>query len=151
MKKTILKNEAYYEITWAPFMKYDRHMLTRLMPIMPGLTGLYYKKNDRYTPTLFLECWRDGIRDGIKNFMDPFFLKYRELRKQVDMDEVYVSYTIINTSTKDLKDILYYLIQTYKPANNSDAFTHSGRYHDIHVSEIQSDSFDGLDKKKVYY
>ena len=150
MKKMILKDEAYYQIEWSPFMKYDRHTLARLMPDVSGLTGFFYKKHDKYIPTLFLECWRDGLRDGIKNFMEPFFIKYKDLREKVDMEEVHISYTIITTSTKDLRDILFYLIRTYKPANNSQLFTHSGRYQNVHVSEKQSTSFDGLDEKKVY-
>ncbi|MDR3237241.1 MAG: hypothetical protein LBT84_01925, partial [Spirochaetia bacterium] len=95
MEKRVIKQEAYYKIIWSPIEKYDRHLLTRLMPEMPGITGLFYKDDSGYAPVLFLECWRDGVRDGIKNFMDPIFIRYKEIRENIDMDEVYVSYTII--------------------------------------------------------
>lgn len=146
MEKLVTKDNAYYKIVWSPFGKYDRHLLSRLMPVTPGIVGLFYQSSNRYTPVLFIECWRDGLRDGIKNFMDPVFLKFKELRKQVDLEQVHISYTVIESSPKDMADILYFLIKSYKPKLNSQEFKHSGRYKNVYVSETQSKDFSFIKK-----
>lgn len=139
MKKTIISDNAYYSISWSPFEKYDRHVLTRILPELPGITGLFYQDKGKYKPVLFLECWRDGIRGGIKNFMDPVFQKYKELREAVDMEKVWISFTVITSSPYDLADILYCLIHQYRPELNSLLFRHSGRSKNIYLTEDQKE------------
>ncbi len=139
MKKIIRSENAFYSISWSPFEKYDRHILTRIMPELPGITGLFYQEKGKYVPVLFLECWRDGIRGGIKNFMDPVFQKFRGLRESVDIEKVWISFTVITSSASDLADILYCLINTYRPELNSLLFTHSGRYKNVYLSEDQKE------------
>ena len=75
------------------------------------------------------------------------YAKFRGLREIIDMEDTYISFTIVDTSPKDLRDILYYLIMTYKPAfNNAEAFRDSGRYRNIYVKETQRDEFDVVEK-----
>ncbi|MCL1911213.1 MAG: hypothetical protein FWG13_03300 [Leptospirales bacterium] len=150
MEKRILDNKAYYKIWWSPLEKYDRHILSRLMPEMPGIAGLFIKEGDELFPLLFLGCWQDGIRDLVKNFMDPLSIHYKELRgeieKKTEMEDIHIAYTVIETSPKDIQDVLHCLIQTHRPANNSQSFSNSGRYKNVYVEELQGKSFDGIGK-----
>ena len=134
--------------------KYDRHTFSRLMPEIPGIAGFFTEKNGERSPLLFLGCWQDGIRGLIKNFMDPFFLRYKELREEIEkkfeMEDIHVAYTIIETSPKDIQDILHYLIQTHHPANNSSSFPDTGRYKNVYVEELQGKNFDGIGKNNPY-
>ena len=127
--------------------RYDRHILTRL-PGMPGIIGLFIEKGGKRFPLLFLGSWLDGIRGLIKNFMDPFFIRYRELREKIEekieMEEIRVTCTVIETSPEDIQDILYYLIQTYRPPNNLQSFAGSGRYKNVYVEELQGKDFDEI-------
>jgi len=131
-------------------LQYDRHVFTRLMPGVPGITGFFTEKDGERLPILFLGCWQDGLRDLIKNFMDPFFIRYKELReeieKEIEMEEIHIAYTVIETSPKDIQDILYYLIQTHHPSSNSLSFSSSGRYKKVYVEELQGKSFSGIGK-----
>jgi hypothetical protein len=148
MEKMVLDNDAYYKIWWSQVEKYDRHILTRLMPELPGIIAIFGLEDGEYFPVLFLASWRDGVRDGIKNFMDPFFSRYRALRESVEkkkyLTEAGVSHTLIESSPADLQDILYRLIQTYRPLNNSLSFPCSGRYKNIYVEELRDKKSDSI-------
>ena len=145
-----MNNEAYYRIWWSPIKRYDRHVFSRLMPEIPGITGFFTEENNERSPILFLGCWQDGLRNLIKNFMDPLSIRYKELRedieKQVEMEEVHVTYAVIETSPKDIQDILHYLIRTHHPSNNSRSYPSSGRYKNVYVEELQGEDFGGIGK-----
>jgi len=131
MKKNIINNDVYYTLAWSQVLKYEKYSASRTLPVMPGIIGLFQDKTSRYVPLLYFECWREGLRDGLKNFMEPT-PKFRELRKLIDPEELFFNFTIAEGTQKDLKDILYWLIQTYRPAyNNAESFSDSGRYKNI--------------------
>jgi hypothetical protein len=143
MKKDVFGVEVYYRLEWSPFFKYDKHQASRIMPNLPGIIGLYTKNQSVFEPVLLFECWRDGIRDGMKNFMDPIYYKFRDIRDSIDMEDIWISFTVVESSPQDLKDILFFLIKTYTPRfNNAGSFSDSRRYQSINVKETRMDSFD---------
>lgn len=88
---------------------------------------------------LFFACWRDGCRVGLKKLLDEFneFSTTRKsLRDSLMASELYLRYTVIDTSRDDIQDIMYWLINEYKPElNELAAFADSKRYMNIFIKE----------------
>jgi len=146
MKKNIINNDVYYALAWSEVQKYDRFTSSRTLPVLPGIIGLFQDKTSRYVPLVYFECWREGLRDGLKNFMLPT-PRYKTIRELIDPEELFFNYTVAEGPQKDLKDVLFWLIKTYKPLyNNSESFSDSGRYKNIHVKEIMRSPSDIIEK-----
>jgi hypothetical protein len=143
MKKDVVGAEVYYRLEWSPFFRYDKHQASRIMPNLPGIIGLYTRNQSVFAPVLFFECWRDGVRDGMKNFLDPLYFRFRDIRGMIDMEDIWISFTIVESSPQDLKDILFFLIKAHTPRfNNAESFGDSRRYRSINIKETRMEGFD---------
>jgi hypothetical protein len=147
MKKRIHNDEAFYDIVWSQYHKYDKYTANKILPELAGIVSLHKPVKDSYSDLIFYGCWRDGCRIGLKKFIDPENSDYRHIVTNFDMNSLYYRYTIIDTSPADLKDILYWLIGSYDPVyNNKEAFADSKRYKNINVRESIMKSGDVIER-----
>ncbi len=136
MKKDIRNKEAFYALVWSKLYRFDRYTSKRILPELSGIIALMKKEKDREEYLMFYACWRDGMRVALQKLMDPLIDKHTEIRKQLDPDNLYYKYTPVETSIKDLQDIMFWLIKTYKPQfNDAASFKDSERYMNISVTE----------------
>ncbi|MCU0847052.1 MAG: hypothetical protein MUD12_04120 [Spirochaetes bacterium] len=143
MKKTAIGKDAYYHIAWSPVHKYDKYSATRIVPDLAGIFCLLGKEGDRFRYLIFYSCWRDGCRVGLKKFLDQDMSKHIEIVRQLDFNNLYFRFTVIEESLKDMQDIMYWLVQTYSPEfNNAEGIQDSKRYASIYLkeTEIEGDS-----------
>lgn len=134
--KILNKNEVCYDISWSKLFEYDRISATRILPELSGIICIYHKIKGRYQPIMFFACWRDGCRVGLKKLLDEFLSKHQDLRNIILQDDVYYKYAVVDTKPKDMKDVMFWLIQEYKPAlNDYRNYTDSKRYRNIYVKE----------------
>lgn len=136
MIKKTSGNDVYYSIEWSRVIEYDKYSATRIIPELSGIVRLMHKKNNRYTDILLYACWRDGCRVGLKKLMDELIDQHNDIREKLMEDDVYYCFTVIDTSPKDMQDIMYWLIKEYKPAlNDVKNFDDSKRYRNINIKE----------------
>ncbi len=139
MKKSLSNDNVFYTIAWSKLYHYDKHEAGRVLPELAGIICLV-EELPRGDPAflIFYGCWREGLRMGLKNFMDPDFTKYPELLKDLLGKKVRYKYTVVDSNPTDMQDILFWLIQNYTPLlNNPVDFKDSGRYENIFVKETQ--------------
>lgn len=136
MKKHVYGDEVYYEITWSPLYRYDKYTAGRILPEMAGILSFQEKDLPDENILLFYGCWRSGCRIGLKNLLDSMISPHPDLRDQIDTEELYFRYTVIDTTYRDLQDILFWLTRTYQPPlNDHRNFKDSQRYRGISVQE----------------
>ena len=137
MKKEIHRGNVHYTIDWSPHTDYDKFRV-RGLPDTPGIVELFHRHAPGSLESLiFLDCWREGLRTGIAMFMDPLVPRLEDIRTQIcDLDLVY-RFCPVETSPRDLKDILHWLIRTYKPKYNNHEYSCSRRYDAIAVTETE--------------
>ena len=136
MIKNIRNKDVYYQIAWSKIYKYDKYEVIKILPELAGIICLGNKIQNNFEYLLFYACWRDGCRVSMKKLVDHRITVNPEITSQVDTEELFYKYTIIDTNPKDIKDIMYWLIKTYEPSmNNSKSFTDSKRYENIYVKE----------------
>jgi len=138
MKKEVQNDNVLYTIIWSKIYPYDKYRASMILPEMPGLICLIGKAiNMEPKCLLFYSCWRDGLRNGLRFFLNPLYTRLPEILKQIDVKNLYFKYSVIDTNFKDLKDIMYWLILQYEPSFNSiDLFDDSKRYAYINVREM---------------
>ena len=86
---------------------------------------------------IFYGCWREGLRITTRNFFDPIFSQHTDIVEQLHDRKLLYKYAVIDTTPKDVKDVMYWLINHYKPLFNDDAgFKDSKRYKHIYVREL---------------
>ncbi len=147
MKKRVHGQEVYYTLAWSPVKAYDRFSASRFLPELPGIVEIISIENGAFRTLMFLECWREGLRSGIKNLMEPDSPKFRDIRRELARYDIAYRYTEVNSSPNDLRDIMHWLIQaTSAPFNNVTGFTHTGRYRIINVKEISRNSEDIIER-----
>lgn len=147
MRKDVIKDDVYYSILWSQLYRYDRHEATRILPELPGILWLLYLRQSKEEHLMFYSCWRDGCRDGLRNLMDGTYRKLPEVRRQLDTDRLFYRYTVIDSSMKDLQDIMFWLINSYTPRfNNAEGFQDSKRYRNIYVKESERKKDDVVDR-----
>lgn len=136
MKKDVRNKEAFYALVWSKLYRFDRYTSKRILPELSGIIALMKKEKGREEYLMFYACWRDGMRVALQKLMDPLIDKHNEIRTQLDPDNLYYKYTPVETSIKDLQDIMFWLIKTYKPQfNDAASFKDSERYMNISVTE----------------
>lgn len=137
MKKKEVNDGVLYTIAWSPLHKYDKYSITKIIPELPGIV-LLMENVPRNQPRklLYFSCWRDGLRIGLKNLMDPIFTRHPALSSRLQGRDLYYMYTVVDTTPRDMQDILWWLIQTYKPElNDNENYTDSQRFTNISVRE----------------
>ena len=152
MKKRVNDCNVYYTIMWSPVFPYDKYHATRILPELAGVICLM-EKNSVGVPKclLFYSCWRDGLRMGIKNLFDPIFSKIPDIREMLIGRNLLYKYTVIDTTPVDMKDIMYWLILSYRPEfNNYKGFKESGRYEKIYVRQMEMGNDDLIEKFPIY-
>ncbi len=139
-KKIFNDREVYYKIEWSRVFEYDRISATRILPELSGIISILRKEKKSYVPILFFACWRDGCRVGLKKLLDEFICKHPKLRDEILQDDVYYRYSVVDTSAKDMNDIMYWLIKEYKPhLNDHENYRDSGRFKSIYINEYFED------------
>ncbi len=137
MKVDIRSNEVFYKIQWSKIIPYEKYSASRILPELPGIICILKNRRPDPEPLIFFECWRDGLRDGLRIFMDPNRKKFSDILERIRELELMYMYTIIDTTPRDIQDILFFLINTYKPPfNNTSTFKDSGRFRGINVKEL---------------
>ncbi len=138
MEKQIFReNDVYYKIEWSRMFKYDRITAARILPELSGILCIMHREGRNFFPILFFACWRDGCRLGMKKLLDELACKHPQLREEIIKEDVYYRYTIVDTRAKDMNDILFWLMQEYKPElNDYKNYEDSQRYKNIHIKEI---------------
>lgn len=138
MKKSVLDKDVFYTIVWSPVYPYEKYSAWSKLPELAGIVCLLGKV-PRGEPEylIFYGCWRDGLRVGLKNFLDPLMTKFPEILEEMNGYDLLFKYAVLDKSPLDVKDIMYWLIKNYKPAfNNMEQFRDSRRYRDIYVKEM---------------
>lgn len=138
MKKKVIQDNAYYAIGWSKLYKYDRIMAARILPELPGILFIFENKGGRMQNLLCFACWRDGLRMGMKLLLDPVFSSQPHLMKKLQDKELWYKYCIVDSSPKDMQDVMFWLIKSYSPQfNNVSDFEDSKRYTEICVNELK--------------
>ncbi|MDY6934948.1 MAG: hypothetical protein SVZ03_12110 [Spirochaetota bacterium] len=137
MKKSLLNNDVFYTIVWTRIYQYDKYRIGGI-PELPGIICLLQKiPNGSPKYLIFYSCWRDGLRNGIKNFLNPSLTRFPEIIKNIDEKTLLYKYTIIDSKSQDLKDVMFWLIKEYQPVFNSLVdFEDSKRYKNIYLKEM---------------
>lgn len=135
MEKVIKDKNVYYDITWSQTKNCNRHSVLGI-PSMPGIACLFQEKQNVITYLLFYACWKSGVRNGIRDLLDPGFSQFPELIELSEKKDLKYKYAIVDTHYLDMQDIMYWLIKEYNPIlNNLKDFTDSKRYKDIYLME----------------
>ncbi len=149
MKKRIHNDEAFYDIAWSPFYKYEKYSAGKILPELAGIVSLHHAERNSYSDLIYYGCWRDGCRIGLKKFIDYETSNYKHIIGNFDMGNLYYRYTVVDTSPQDLKDILFWLIASYDAEyNNKRTFSDSKRYKNINVRESSMQQGDVIEKLK---
>jgi hypothetical protein len=136
MQKQIKKENVYYNIIWSQPAICDRHTIMGI-PGMAGIVCIFQKKHDVINYLLFYASWKSGVRGGARDLLDPDRSQFPQLIELSENKNLMFKYTIIDTSPKDMQDIMYWLINEYSPElNNSEDFTDSQRYKEIYLLEM---------------
>jgi len=139
MKKSLNNDDVFYTIAWSRTFRYDKHEAGRVLPELSGIIHLEEDVPREDKPCLlYYGCWREGLRLGLKNLLDPYFTKFPEVTRQLHAKKFLYRYTVVDSSPADMRDLLYWLIQNYGPLlNNPVDFTDSRRYENIFVKEME--------------
>ena len=139
MKKKVYQDKVLYTIAWSPVYKFDKYSITKIIPELAGIVAIMEKHSgETYHYILFYSCWRDGMRLGLKNLLDPIFTRHPDLAKAMEGRELLYKYTVVDTNPFDLQDVLWWLIQNYQPElNDINNYIHSQRYKEIYVREME--------------
>lgn len=152
MKKRITGDDAIYSIMWSKFYPNDKYTIIHSLPDLAGIVAIVEKHGPKEPVYLLLYgCWRAGIRSGIRAFLDPEKTRYKDLCNKILAHDFIFKYTVIDSSSADMLDVLYALAQVYAPAyNNYREMSHSGRYRKVYVTENNMRDGDVLEKFPVY-
>ena len=136
MEKTIFEKNVYYSIVWSQAKNCDRHSVLGI-PSMPGIACLFQESHNIISHLLFYACWKSGVRNGIRDLLDPGFSQFPELIELSEKKDLKYKYAIVDTHYLDMQDIMYWLIKEYNPTlNNLKDFADSKRYKDIFLMEM---------------
>ena len=129
--QTILSREnngiACFTVHWSPYILMDRFMIHGIVPSDGGIFQVF-KKEDRKLEMIMVErAFYGGLRNRIRELIDPLYMGYNPFRKEIQEGECYVRYSLVNLQD-DMDDLMHYF--TGKPS--------TGRYTDILVNETET-------------
>ncbi len=136
MKKTVRNREAFYTIAWSRAFPFDKYSITRMVPELPGLAMFSRRGDEEKKPLFIYGCWREGLRLGIKYLFDPQYSKNPGIAHDLLDGSLFLRYAVVDTTPRDMKDVLSVLIARYAPEYNSREYADSGRYDAIYVKEM---------------
>ncbi len=138
MKKSERGREVFYTIAWSKFYRYDKWDAMKVLPELAGILMLAQEAPQGDPECLLVfGCWREGLRIGLKNLMDPLMPKHDHVRANLQGRRLLYKYTVVDSSPADMQDVMYWLIKNYVPELNSIThFTDSKRYMNIYVREM---------------
>ncbi len=136
MKKKVRGKDVYFSLAWSPLYKYDKYTAIKILPETPGIICLLEKITpNRMDYLIFYNSWRDGCRVSMKKLLDPILINQPLLIKDIDHEKIYYKYTVAEGQIDDIRDIMYWLIKTYKPKHNRHDIEDSKRYKNIYIRE----------------
>jgi hypothetical protein len=128
------QQKIYYTIHWSPLVKADKYEIVKTVPSVTGFYELYYLDKKKILNLFFMsEAWYGGLRNAIRERTDPEIEKNEARRKILNDNEIYYRYCT-SSSYPDIKDVVYFFVQTYFPQDNR--IEGSGRYEEIFVKEV---------------
>ena len=146
MKKKVISNNVYYKIAWSDSYKYDKYNILGI-PELSGIICVQEKVRTQLRDLIFISCYRNGLRNGLRRFLDPQFTILPNNLDTIKEKDLFFKYTVIDNPIADIQDILYWLIKTYTPPyNNSTDFKDSRRYGNIFVKEVQLNKNDIIER-----
>ena len=151
MRKKVDGKNVFYTIAWTPLVPYDRFNASRFLPELPGIAEIIGIQGSEEKTLMFLECWREGLRSGLKGLLEADSPAFRDIRRKLNEYDLVFRFTEVTSSPHDMKDIMYWLIQeTLPPFNNADGFSDTGRYRSINVKEINRSGEDVIERIPPY-
>jgi hypothetical protein len=144
MEKKVHNDDVYYRIIWSKPNQYTRHTVMGI-PSTAGIVSIFQEERTgmgsdliiTFNFMLFYACWKSGVRNGSRDLLDPDFSQFPELIKLSEEKKLFFRYSVIDTHSKDMLDIMYWLINEYQPSlNKSGNFLDSQRYKNIYIKEL---------------
>ena len=147
MKKQIQNDSVLYTIAWSQTYKYDKYLVRKILPGLPGIISIFTKNGSRIENLVFIACWRDGCRQCITRLFNPEISKQLHLYENLKDLDMHYQYTIVDSSPKDMQDILHWLINNYDTKyNDPKSYNSSNRFSTIAVDEKQMGKDDVVEK-----
>jgi hypothetical protein len=132
------EDSVYYTIAWSAVYPFDKYSASRIIPELSGLLYFTRQWDDRDRRPIFIYgCWRDGLRMGFKLLFDPMFSKHPGIAHALMEGPLFFKFTVVDTTPKDLKDVMSKLISGYRPDFNHADFPSSSRYGAVFVKETK--------------
>ena len=153
MKKQIRNDSILYTIAWSQLYKYDKYQVRKVLPGLPGIISLYKKEKGRLINLVYVGCWRDGCRQGMTRLFNPEITNQMHIYESLKDLDLYYKYTIVDTTPRDMQDILHWLINTHEnDYNDHKSYKNSGRFKNVVVDEREMGKGDIVEKiYKTYH
>ena len=137
MKKEVIGNGVFFVIEWSEYYKYERISSGRILPDMPGIIHFADQSRPVQENLMIFAAWREGLRSGMKNIFDPLFTPFPSMVEDFSSRDLMFRYCVIDSSPEDMKDVMFWLLQSYNPKyNDTKRFDDTKRYRDISIREV---------------
>ncbi|OQY34282.1 MAG: hypothetical protein B6241_05290 [Spirochaetaceae bacterium 4572_59] len=123
----VKKNIACFRIDWSPFILMDRFLIHGIVPSDGGIFQVFQKINGALELIMVERAFYGGLRNRIRELIDPLYMGYNPFKKEIQEGECYVRYALVRLQD-DMDDLMYYY--TGKES--------TGRYKDILVDEKEN-------------
>ena len=123
----VRKGIAFFSVTWSPFILMDRYLIHGVVPSDGGIFQIFQKKENRLDLIMVERAFYGGLRNRIRELIDPLYMGFNPYRKEIEHGECYVRFSLVG-GQDDMDDLVYFF-------TGSGA---TGRYKDIEVEEIEN-------------
>jgi hypothetical protein len=115
---------ACFTVSWSPYILMDRFVIHGIVPSEGGIFQVFLKNEKKLELIMVERAFYGGLRNRIRELIDPLYMGYNPFRKEIQEDECYVRYSLVRLQD-DMDDLMHFY--TGKEA--------TGRYLDIMVDE----------------
>jgi hypothetical protein len=123
----VKENIACFKVCWSPYILMDRFLIHGIVPSEGGIFQVFQKKERKLEMIMVERAFYGGLRNRIRELIDPLYMGYNPFRKEIQEGECYVRFSLIRLQD-DMDDLMYYY--TGKES--------TGRYLDILVDEVET-------------
>ena len=128
------KGEVLYTLNWSKLLDCDKYIINAKVPSMPGIFELLRDMGAGVIePYYFSLSWYGGLRNNIRQKIDPELEKKLKHREILENETCYCRY-IVAESYKDMLDIVYYFAEKHFPHQLA-KYGNSQRYTEIYIKE----------------